>query len=54
MIAWGYEDRITPVEQTRLWQHHIPQAQIRVFEGAGHLVHLENPKAVAAIEDFLA
>jgi pimeloyl-ACP methyl ester carboxylesterase len=54
MIAWGNEDKIAPVEQTRLWQHHIPHAQIRVFEGAGHLVHLEKPKAVAAIEEFLA
>lgn len=54
MILWGNEDKIVPVQQTALWQQHIPQADIRVFEGAGHLVHLEKQESVAAIGDFLA
>jgi len=54
MIVWGDEDKITPVEQTALWQQHIPNADIRVFKGAGHLVHLEKPEAVDAILEFLA
>jgi pimeloyl-ACP methyl ester carboxylesterase len=53
MILWGDEDKITPVQQTTLWQQHIPHADIRVFKGAGHLVHLEKPEAVDAIGEFL-
>jgi pimeloyl-ACP methyl ester carboxylesterase len=53
MILWGDEDKITPVQQTTLWQQHIPHADIRVFKGAGHLVHLEKPEAVEAIGEFL-
>lgn len=54
MILWGNEDKITPVELTPMWQQHIPQADIRIIKGAGHLVHLEKPEAVAAIGAFLA
>jgi pimeloyl-ACP methyl ester carboxylesterase len=53
MIAWGEEDKIAPVGQTALWQQHIPHADIRVFKGAGHLVHLEEPQAVVAMAEFL-
>lgn len=54
MIVWGEEDKIVPVQQTALWQQHIPHADIRVFKGAGHIVHLDNPEAVDVIGDFLA
>ena len=54
MIIWGDEDKIVPVQQTELWKQHIPQADIRVLTGAGHLVHLEKPEAVNVIGDFLA
>ena len=54
MIIWGDEDKIVPVQQTALWQQHIPHAEIRVFNGAGHLVHLEKPETVDAIGNFLA
>jgi len=53
MILWGDEDKLTPVGLTPMWQRHIPHADIRVFKGAGHLVHLEKPEAVAAIGAFL-
>jgi len=54
MIVWGEEDKIVPVQQTALWQQHIPHADIRVFKGAGHIVHLDNPEALDVIGDFLA
>ena len=54
MIVWGEEDKIVPVQQTALWQQHIPHADIRVFKGAGHIVHLDKPEAVDVIGDFLA
>ena len=54
MIIWGEEDKIVPVQQTALWQQHIPHADIRVFKGAGHLVYLDKPEAVDVIGEFLA
>jgi pimeloyl-ACP methyl ester carboxylesterase len=54
MILWGEEDKIVPVQQTALWQQHIPHADIRVFKGAGHIVHLEKTEAVDVIGEFLA
>ena len=53
MIVWGDEDKITPVGQTTLWQQHIPHADLRVFKGAGHLVHLEKPEVLDVIGTFL-
>ena len=40
MIVWGDEDKIIPVQQTETWRKFIPNADIQVFKGAGHLVHL--------------
>jgi pimeloyl-ACP methyl ester carboxylesterase len=54
MIVWGDQDKIVPVQQTARWQLHIPHADIRVFKGAGHLVHLEKPESVDIIGEFLA
>jgi pimeloyl-ACP methyl ester carboxylesterase len=53
LIVWGDEDKIVPVQQTRLWRQHVPNAEILVIKGAGHLVHLEKPEAVQAISRFL-
>jgi pimeloyl-ACP methyl ester carboxylesterase len=41
------------VQQTETWRKFLPQADIQVFKGAGHLVHLERPEAVAAVAKFL-
>ena len=53
LIVWGDEDKIIPVQQTETWRKLMPHADIRVFKGAGHLVHLEKPEAVDAIARFL-
>jgi pimeloyl-ACP methyl ester carboxylesterase len=53
LIVWGDEDKIMPVQQTESWKRSIPGAEIRIFKGAGHLVHLEKPEAVEAIAKFL-
>jgi pimeloyl-ACP methyl ester carboxylesterase len=54
LILWGDEDKIIPVQQTETWRKFLPQADIKVFKGAGHLVHLENPEAVEAVATFLS
>ncbi len=53
MIVWGDEDKIIPVQQTETWRKFIPNADIQVFKGAGHLVHLERREAVEALGRFL-
>ena len=54
MIVWGDEDKIIPVQQAETWRKSLPKADIQIFKGAGHLVHLEKPEAVAAIGKFLS
>jgi pimeloyl-ACP methyl ester carboxylesterase len=54
MIVWGDEDKIIPVQQTETWRKFIPNADIQVFKGAGHLVHLERREAVEALGKFLS
>lgn len=54
MIVWGEEDKLVPVEQSSAWKRHVPHADIKVYPGAGHLVHLERPEVVKEIEGFLA
>jgi len=54
LILWGDEDKIVPVQQAQRWKELTPGAEVRVFKGAGHLVHLERPEALEAITRFLA
>ena len=41
LIVCGALDRLTPVEGSRKLAQAIPQAQLRVLEGAGHMVMIE-------------
>ena len=50
----GDEDRIVPMQQHRLWQKFLPKADIRIINGAGHLVLDEKPEAAIAVGNFLA
>jgi pimeloyl-ACP methyl ester carboxylesterase len=54
MIVWGDEDKIIPVEQAETWRRFIPNADIRVYKGAGHLVHIESRESVEALGRFLS
>jgi pimeloyl-ACP methyl ester carboxylesterase len=53
LIVWGDEDKIIPVQQTETWRKLVPHADIKIYKGAGHLVHLEKPEAADAIARFL-
>ena len=53
-IVWGEEDKIIPAQQAQAWQKAIPGAEVKIFEGAGHLVHLERTEAVDEIKRFLS
>jgi len=53
LIVWGEADQLVPVAQAKTWKKELPQAEIKTYKGAGHLVHLEKPEAVEAIGKFL-
>jgi len=54
LIAWGDKDRILPVAHAEAWKKLLPQATVRIFPDAGHLVADEKPECVEAIADFLS
>jgi pimeloyl-ACP methyl ester carboxylesterase len=52
LIEWGALDRITPLDQAETMHRLIPQSQLDVFAGCGHLAPLQcanqmGPKVVA-------
>jgi len=53
-LIWGENDRIVPPGQGPIWQHLIPQSDLKVFENAGHLVLDESVDACKSISSFLA
>jgi pimeloyl-ACP methyl ester carboxylesterase len=55
LIVWGSLDRITPLDQARTMHKLIPQAELDVFDGCGHLAPLQctaqiGPKVVQFAE----
>jgi pimeloyl-ACP methyl ester carboxylesterase len=54
MIVWGDEDKLIPVQHADTWRKLVPHADIKIYQGAGHLVHLEKPEAAEAIAKFLS
>jgi pimeloyl-ACP methyl ester carboxylesterase len=55
LLCWGAHDRLAPLVCAEAWRKEIPGAQLRVFEGSGHVPHLEEPDAVAAaVVEFCA
>ncbi len=54
LVIWGSEDRIVPVECATAYADAMPNASLRLLEGAGHAVELEEPARVAALVLFHA
>ena len=44
LLVFGSEDKLTPVKIGERMQQAIPNAQLEVIEGAGHLVNIECPE----------
>ncbi len=54
LILVGSQDQMTPVKYGRYLAEHIPDADLTLIEGAGHMMMLEQPVIVAsAISGFL-
>ena len=55
LILWGDEDRLIPVEAGQWLDTIMPNSQIVVYKGIGHLPHEEAPEAtLEAVRDWLA
>lgn len=52
LLVWGKQDRLTPTAQHATWAKALPNAAVRLFDDAGHLVLDEAPAAVEAIASF--
>jgi len=53
LLLWGTEDQLIPAAQAESWAKHIPSSDIKLIEGAGHLVLEERAGAVEAVTRFL-
>ncbi len=54
LIACGKEDRLTPIKYSQFLNQKLAGSRMELIDGAGHLVMLENPRALTqAILDFL-
>ena len=54
LVLGGELDPITPVADSEDIAAAIPQAEVRIFEGAGHGVFRDQPeKAIAVIREFV-
>jgi pimeloyl-ACP methyl ester carboxylesterase len=48
LVLWGRADRVTPLPEPERLRIALPHAELRVFDGTGHLPHAERPAEVAA------
>lgn len=54
LILWGKKDRLIPVENAFKFHDDLPNSQLTVFPGAGHMPMEEIPqKSLEAVENFL-
>ena len=55
LIVWGELDNIIPVEHARAAHAMLPGSRLEIFAGAGHFVHVEQPRKFAAVlANFIA
>jgi len=52
LLLWGEADRVVPFAQAAVWAAAMPQATIRSFPDAGHLLFEERSAAAATLVEF--
>jgi pimeloyl-ACP methyl ester carboxylesterase len=53
LLLWGEADRLIPAAQAPVWADEIPNASVKTFPGAGHLLFDESREAVDAVGGFV-
>lgn len=55
LILWGKDDRLIDVSAAKVWQAALPDAQVELMDGIGHMPMVERPTQTAELyADFLA
>lgn len=55
LILWGAEDKVVPADNARTFHDMIPNSDLQIFDGVGHLPMEEAPERTAiAIDAFLS
>lgn len=49
LIVWGADDRIVPRSSADLYHGALPNSRLEIVDGAGHIVELEQPDALASL-----
>jgi pimeloyl-ACP methyl ester carboxylesterase len=52
LLLWGAADKVVPAAQAAIWAEHIPNAEVKILPGLGHLCFAESRDAVDAIAEF--
>lgn len=54
LLLWGDQDRLIPAAQAPVWAEFIPNSQIKILPGVGHLPFDESAEAAPAVLEFAA
>lgn len=49
LLMWGDKDRLLHVSAAQVWVDNLPNAQLHIFEGVGHMPMVEVPTEAAAV-----
>jgi pimeloyl-ACP methyl ester carboxylesterase len=52
LLLWGDSDGVIPAEQAPVWAEGIPNAEVKLLPGVGHLLFDESREAVDAVGEF--
>jgi pimeloyl-ACP methyl ester carboxylesterase len=52
LIVWGEEDKLIPVQHAQAWRKLVPNSEVMIVKGAGHIVQRDKPETVEAIARF--
>ncbi len=54
LLLWGEKDRLIPAAQAPVWAEFIPNAQVKILPGVGHIPLEESKDAAPAVLEFAA
>ena len=54
LLLWGEKDRLIPSAQAPVWAELIPNAQVKILPGVGHIPFEESAETVPAVLEFAA